>query len=722
MIMNYSGWQKQSLLYLVPIVLGVLSFFLVVGPYALSPTNLAWLDNGFDQSQHYLGWAFFRDSPWSFPLGLNPKFGMDISSAIVYSDSIPLLAILFKGISTFLPTPFQYFGIWILACFVLQAVFAWKLLSLFTQQFWLRLFAVLLFVFSPPLFWRIGMHAALVGQWTILAALYLNLKRHQSHRLIAWGVLISLTALIHFYLLAMILGLWIASLGDAWRDKSVSLRQLITEPLIILIILGLVTWQAGYFVVSPGAVATQDYGIDRINLLALMNPHQWSYVLPTIPDVQGSLSDLDYTARSYEGFMYGGLGVITIIIFAVLNFRSSIAWLSAAAQRHLTLMAILFSFSLLAISNQIGIGAYGFTIELPEMLYQLVSIFRASGRFFWPVFYILILTAIILIYKQYSLRATLGLLMVAAVIQLLDLSAGYLPLRHRLMLSKSSEFRTELTNPFWDFLGQHYKKLVRIPVRPEWVNVLPENWSKWSAFSAKYHLATNSAYLARQSALGLSKSNDQLKATVLSGDYQRDTLYVLENEVVLLAAEHLHMQDDLLGRINGVNVLLPGWINCASCRTPSDFEILGLSDLVPKLNQIILFNQVGLGQYYLPRADWAWPESWGVWSKTNAVSIRLPVPKGNLAQQLILTMRALVTKEHPNQIIGVTVNGNPMETVTLTNAELNTLRIPLSAVSNKTGYVEVHFQFRNPITPKSIGMGDDDRLLSIGLLSAVFVP
>ena len=112
--MNYSGWQKQSLLYLVPIVLGVLSFFLVVGPYALSPTNLAWLDNGFDQSQHYLGWAFFRDSPWSFPLGLNPKFGMDISSAIVYSDSIPLLAILFKGISTFLPTPFQYFGIWIL--------------------------------------------------------------------------------------------------------------------------------------------------------------------------------------------------------------------------------------------------------------------------------------------------------------------------------------------------------------------------------------------------------------------------------------------------------------------------------------------------------------------------------------------------------------------------------------------------------------------------------
>ena len=189
-----------------------------------------------------------------------------------------------------------------------------------------------------------------------------------------------------------------------------------------------------------------------------------------------------------------------------------------------------------------------------------------------------------------------------------------------------------------------------------------------------------------------------------------------------MAAEHLHTQEDLLGRINGVNLLLPGWINCASCRTPSDFEILGLSDLVPKLNQIILFNQVGLGQYYLPRADWAWPESWGVWSKTNAASIRLPVPKGNLAQQLILTMRALVTKEHPNQIIGVTVNGNPMETVTLTNAELNTLRIPLSAVSNKTGYVDVHFQFRNPITPKSIGMGDDERLLSIGLISAVFVP
>ena len=60
---------------LIPLALGVASFFALVGPLALNPENLAWIIPS-DTKLSYLGWAFFGNSPWSIPLGLNPDAGM----------------------------------------------------------------------------------------------------------------------------------------------------------------------------------------------------------------------------------------------------------------------------------------------------------------------------------------------------------------------------------------------------------------------------------------------------------------------------------------------------------------------------------------------------------------------------------------------------------------------------------------------------------------------
>lgn len=65
---------KQKALALLPLLMGVFAFFMVIGPRALDPQNIAWLESG-DPATHYLGWVFFRHSPWSFPLGLNPSYG-----------------------------------------------------------------------------------------------------------------------------------------------------------------------------------------------------------------------------------------------------------------------------------------------------------------------------------------------------------------------------------------------------------------------------------------------------------------------------------------------------------------------------------------------------------------------------------------------------------------------------------------------------------------------
>ena len=127
------SWSSSFLDGLIPLCLGFIVFLVIVGPLPLDPTNIDWLKGNKDPTQHYLGLAFYLNSPWQWPLGLNPQYGLDISSSIVYSDSIPLLAITFKALSGWLTTPFQYFGWWLLACFILQAWFAWKLLSLITD-------------------------------------------------------------------------------------------------------------------------------------------------------------------------------------------------------------------------------------------------------------------------------------------------------------------------------------------------------------------------------------------------------------------------------------------------------------------------------------------------------------------------------------------------------------------------------------------------------------
>ena len=208
-------FNKNNLLLLIPIFIGLAGFFIVVGPKALNPTNIDWLLRG-ESLEDHLAWIFFRESAWSFPVGLNPNYGLEISSSIVYSDSIPLFAILFKLLDPFISNPFQYFGIWLLACFLLQSFAAWVLIRLATENIIILIFSTALFIFSPPFLWRIGeLQGALVGHFLILFAIYLNLRPYQSKRIFFWCILLCISVLVHFYIFAMVFILWIASIADS---------------------------------------------------------------------------------------------------------------------------------------------------------------------------------------------------------------------------------------------------------------------------------------------------------------------------------------------------------------------------------------------------------------------------------------------------------------------------------------------------------------------------
>ena len=114
------------------IIVGVLSAFLggivfiiIYGIRVLDITYDDWLlCSGGDLGQHYLGWLSYRKSSWHFPIGLIDGIVYPSHISIIYTDSIPLFAVLFKIMSPILPETVQYLGIYGLLCYILQGMFA----------------------------------------------------------------------------------------------------------------------------------------------------------------------------------------------------------------------------------------------------------------------------------------------------------------------------------------------------------------------------------------------------------------------------------------------------------------------------------------------------------------------------------------------------------------------------------------------------------------------
>ena len=694
--------RKQSFL---PILLGLSVCLIVIGLSPLNPLNTHWLQGNTDPTQHYLGWVFFRSSPWTFPLGLNPLYGLDISSSIVFSDSIPLLAILFKPISGLLPTPFQYFGIWLLLCFILQAWFAWKLMNLISTSLWVNLVATGIFLFAPVMLFRIGLHAALVGQFVILAGLYLNLRPRQKQGTLWWTLLLTCSVLIHFYLFVMVLVLWLCNLMKNFvgRERSLSLeiQCCAREISIIIFCVGVAMWQAGYFLLGPKSAAAEGYGLYKFTILSLFDSNGWSYLLPEIPN--------GFDAG--EGFNYLGLGLLFLALFAGLALLKGKIKLVPLMRHWPFLLIGILGLIIFSLSNQIAIGIWTISYPLPQSLLDLASALRSSGRLFWPAYYLLIFLFIYLVIRSFKPKQSLIILSVALALQALDTSAGWLPIRNYLQVASSSPYRSPLISPAWKQLAQCYTKVLRVPIG----NSLAD-WSVFANYAASYGLGTNSVFLSRVEGK-IPAANQALLQALQAYRLDPQAIYILGDQEVLPFLSAIH-STDLLSRIDGYNVLIPNAAQCISFSIPTG-SLLTSSSVSPGINEMIYFSRTSQYTHTYLQAGWAFPETWGTWSASGKTTLLLPLPQ-KPANTLRLQLRALVSAQHPQQRVGVLIDGRSEQQFTLTSPSSQTIEIVLPNHSTPQRLVKIELNLPDRIRPKNLGMGNDDRELAIGLESASF--
>jgi len=399
-------------------ILSLLATSFVLGIDHLSFVNTQWL-SAHDVTTDIISWKFFKDDIWRFPLGSNPNYGMNIGSGIAFSGSIPIMAIIFKLFANILPDNFHYFGLWIFICFFLQSYVAFLIIYNQTKNLLFAIIGSLFFLLSPPLINRLSFHLSLFAHWLILIGFYIEIKKNLLNKNIYWATLISLSALIHFYFTIMLLGIFFCFFINNLKKENY-LKKIYGQALLILGSLIFTMFVIGYFNIPFTDALAYGYGNYPFDLAGMFIQNtavssggiDWSFFLSST------------SVLPYGGFAYLGLGGILFLIFIIIIFIFDFK-IFIKKKNFLPFFLITLIFLAIAITNKIHLfNNVILNFELPKIFYGILSIVRASGRFIWPVYYLIFLFAIIFIYKKFSKRNSTYILILIFVFQIIDIYPG----------------------------------------------------------------------------------------------------------------------------------------------------------------------------------------------------------------------------------------------------------------------------------------------------------
>ena len=76
-------------------------------------------------------------------------------------------------------------------------------------------------------------------------------------------------------------------------------------------------------------------------------------------------------------------------------------------------------------------------------------------------------------------------------------------------------------------------------------------------------MSINDFYFSRTS--DLTSEVEQLQGIVSSGKFDSNAIYVFTDASMWILAKINHREQDLIGLLDGLPVLLPGLANCTSC-------------------------------------------------------------------------------------------------------------------------------------------------------------
>lgn len=452
---------SDKILYALTFFIGFVVFVSIYGFEILNPCNIDWLIGG-DLEQHSIGWQAFNRDPWFWPIGMFNSLTFPNPVSIIYTDSIPLVAVFCKFISPVLPEHFQYFGLWGLLCLMLQTFFGAKILKRFCNNNLIVLVGSLFFTFSPVLFFRLFGHEALAGQWIVLWAISEFVWRSKTPKsfvqnCIYWSMMGFLVIGVHLYFLPMVAIFLCGCIAwDIFQTKNYKPLLYIvlycTSAIIMILLLG------GF---SHYGAEYDDDGLTifSFNLNGFINPIGTSRFFHTLP----------YGQWQHEGFGYLGLGMIVFSIFSLITvlyklFKKEITpFQSRHKWYYIITLCIASIFFVLACSPRIMFGKgtiINYLNILPQSVIDFWSIFRSTGRFIWGAVYLIFIANIFIVCKFFSKKISVSVMIICFVLQIADLGP-YLKKRVETIKTTKNEY-IEFNDGVLEKLGESntYKHLI----------------------------------------------------------------------------------------------------------------------------------------------------------------------------------------------------------------------------------------------------------------------
>lgn len=465
-------------------VAGVLAGFLY-GMQVLDPSSYAWMLHG-DAAQHLNGLAFFLAEPWRWPLGALSGFGGP--GSVVFTDSIPWLALLLKLLAW--PTDWQVFGWWMVLCHALAAALSAYWLQLHRVSSALAVVYGVLLAFAPVILLRAYGHESLMAHFLIVGALVLSLRTWCAWR---WGAWLLLCLGVHAYWVVMVGALALGAAMSAGLKGQVRWGWLWVHGLGMGLVMAAGAYVLGYGL-GDGVRSAEGFGYYSANLLTWFDPMDWHAFLRSHGRDVALTGDWSFAfpalghsaAGQYEGFAWLGAGVLTLLVPSLLVLsrawvvrllvpsRSAGLTLGTAAQV-CTPWPVWCAAALLGVwswSHVWGFGSYvGLTWPVPQQLWDLLSVFRASGRLIWPLTWLLMLWVCLCASRW---RFAWAWALVALALQVLDMSPKLAEFQHRFHVQMPGAL-APLKSPVWPAVLERCPRLQLLTPRvqdgSEWAPV-----------------------------------------------------------------------------------------------------------------------------------------------------------------------------------------------------------------------------------------------------------
>jgi hypothetical protein len=441
-----------------------------------------WQSQDGDIAQYIAGINAFVREPWQWPLLHISSINWPTGTLATFVDTVPLFALFLKLIHHApLDGLWNPYGRWIMICYALQGVAAWWICREANLKSWVALAALTLLLASfPALSYRIH-HTSLMSQWILLFGFAIYLRGTRLGRVASgpWIALVVCAFYINIYLFSMLSALFAADVMRRLRQGS--WRAALLAPVAAYGLLGLTLFATMLPLGAATGAAEWGFGYYSMNLLA--------------PFAGGALMTWPHAIANSgqgEGFNYLGVFLIALAVYAVrLRTRADRGFWS----RHRPLLAILLLLVVYALSNAVYLGeALVLRWWTPGWAHLITGQLRASGRFFWPVGYAIVIFTVLTIGRHAGRRRAPLLLVLVTALQLWDLGPHHNMVRTSLQQASPALIDEARWN---GFLGSSTDTLYFYPSFRCGKNPANDTMLPTMLYAAKHKMNLSTGYVAR---------------------------------------------------------------------------------------------------------------------------------------------------------------------------------------------------------------------------------